>query len=218
MEALDIFRIAFRLQTLFFPADLYELVQILAQRGYAIQAQLGPPRPTPISLTGGVLNPMAAKDDFLLDVNTDRGLIGVTGPNPANLVSAIEEVIEIFRGHYAIQNKDYMFFEFTGQIRRSTGINPITSMTKISEGVQYIEKCNKVFGTQFGLRSVRLAPKGVPAESSNYFDLTIEPLLSASERIMVVSVIIRYTEFETLKQKLSSIGAQMQQAITELQN
>jgi hypothetical protein len=53
--------------------------------------------------------------------------------------------------------------------------------------------------------------------SPTYFDLTIEPLLSASERTMVVQLIHRDKDFDTIKQKTANVATQMEQSIIALQ-
>jgi hypothetical protein len=97
MELSDVFRVAFRLNRLFFPADLFDFAKSISKRKYAMLGPIGPRRPLPLGQLGGNMDPMVQKDGSLLDVNTEKGVVGVTGPNVDSTLDAMNEITKIFQ-------------------------------------------------------------------------------------------------------------------------
>lgn len=159
------------------------------------------------------MDPMAQKGDTLLDVNTDKGIVGSTGPNIQAVTIAMREMVSVFREEFSIQKKDYMFFELTSSMTRTTKVNPITTMSGLSNGVKYVKGVADILGSETTMRSIRLSSKNKSPQDSEYFDIIIEPYTNLPNKKFSISVIYRQKDLDTLSKKIVNLQHQIDQII-----
>lgn len=217
MDTSDIFRIAFRLNRLFFPADLHDFAQVILKKQYVLLGPLGPRRPLLVGQLGGAMDPMAQKGDTLLDVNTERGVVGSTGPNIQAVTFAMREIVDMFQEEFFLQKKDYMFFELTSSMIRVAKGNPISTMAGLSNGVKHVKRVADILGTDLAMRSIRLSSKNKSPQDPEYFDITIEPYTSLPTKKFFISIIYRQNDLDTLTKKIMNLQQQVDQIIESIQ-
>jgi hypothetical protein len=214
----DTFRLAFRLNRLFFPADLYDFARAISAKGYQILSPIGPKQPYPVVQLGGTANPFAQKPDALLDINTEKGVVGITGPNIPLCLDAMQEIVKLFEDQFYTTTQDYMFFEFNGLMHIASQTNPIITISKLSQGIKYVEKCSKILSKDLSIRSIHLVPKNKPMDDLDYFDITIEPLISAQTRILIASILYRQASLDLLSKEIRSIETKIESIVSSLRD
>lgn len=185
------FRLSIRMTSVLPPIDTVEFIELLIRNGYTHTA---PPPPSRhqrgvrFTFTG----PIAQKGDIVIDVNDDRGVIGVSSPSPTSTVQGFNEVLRLAKTNLKVDPESMAaFYEFIGQCEVETRLNPLETIGQISEKVKAIEEFSKVIGEDTSLFSLRLAPKGEIPNQTEWFDITIEPHLIHTTSIYTISVVYR---------------------------
>jgi hypothetical protein len=213
----DLFRVAFRLGRLFFPADLLDFANIISRHGYSILAQIGPKRAYPTSQLGGALDPLAQKQNMLLDINTEKQVIGITGPVLIDLFKTMNEMVMIMNENFYIEKKDFMFFELQGSMYKITKSNPLGLMTKVSKKASFLKLFSERLNSDVALRSIRISPSGLSPHDLDYFDIVIEPSLASPNKILQISIMYRQKDLDILSKRTSRIDSVINELIGSLE-
>ena len=141
---------------------------------------------------------------LLLLLNTEKGVVGVTGPNVDSTLDAMNEIKKIFQDDFYTSKREYRFFELSALMHRESKINPINTMSKIAKGVRYIEGRAKILQTDLAVRSIRFSPPNKSPQDLDYFDFTIEPSTNLPTKLFLISVIYRQRELSDLSDKAAN--------------
>ena len=184
-------RFSIRMTYVLPPLDTVELIDLLVRTGYTRTAP-----PTPSGRQRGVrftfTGPIARKGDIIIDVNDERGIIGVSSPSPASTIQGFNEVFQLAKSNLKVDPESMAsFYEFIGQCEVESQFSPLEKIGQISEKVRAIEEFGKVIGKDTSLFSLRLAPKGEIPNQTEWFDITIEPHLIHTTSVYTISVVYR---------------------------
>jgi hypothetical protein len=123
----------------------------------------------------------------------------------------------MWMAHFYVNKENFMFFEFSGQMHRVAKRNRIESMSKMAEGVKYIEQCSKILGTDVGIRTIKLSSKNASPSDIRFSELTVEPSLIHPDKVFVASVIYREKDLASLAKAITNINSQVKQIIDYLE-
>ncbi|MHA1595071.1 MAG: hypothetical protein ACTSXX_10075 [Candidatus Baldrarchaeia archaeon] len=178
--------------------DLHELTGVLRNLGYTITTQL-PPRGFKVSVGGS--GPIAAKGNVIVDVNTDRLIVGVSSPEPEECIDEFVTVEEAIRSSFDTL-KEINFYELLAEVEiKSNNIKPIEFMQKISKENIVAEKISDALKEPLFVLGYRLAKKDTSPEESEWIDIEIMPYLIRPHSSLYVSMVYRSRNREKILEK-----------------
>lgn len=194
-------RFSIRMTSVLPPMDTLEFIDLLVKAGYIRIA------PTPPGTQRGVrfafTGPIARRGDVIIDVNDERGIIGVASPLPDLTIKSFEEVIQLIKSNLKVDPESMAsFYEFIGHCEVESPHSPVEKIGHISEKISIIEEISKVIGRDTSLFTLRLAPKGEMPNQVEWFDITIEPHLIHARSVYTVSAVYR-SQNKSLVQKFA---------------
>lgn len=185
------YRIAFVFNTLYYPFTYPEILTSLSERSYRINAM--PPQPDPL-LSGARIyaNGFVASNSLgcIIELNENRKIIACEGTSVDSVVRSANEIIELSKTVFGLDvPNDIDYSELTSSVVISGIGNPLEAIKKFSgDGYNIF---NDVLDTESTGYSIRIIPKnGVPTDKK-WFDITITPRFSTSEREYYVETVFR---------------------------
>lgn len=182
----------FRIATKFIDVtkiDLYELIDLLKNLGYNITAPHLPFRGFKATISGS--GPVAVKGNVVVDVNTERLIIGVSSPEPEDCISEFVVIEKAVTSKFDALKKPY-FYELLAELEiGSDGIEPMEFLQKISKGNLVAKKISNALGESLFVFGYRLAKENTSPESNEWVDIEIIPYLVRPHSSMYVSVVYR---------------------------
>jgi len=182
--------------------DLYELIGLLRSLGYAITVQL-PPRGFKTSVGGS--GPVATKGDVVVDVNSDRLIVGVASPEPEECINEFIMVERAITSSFDTL-KEVHFYELLAELEIKSGdVEPMEFLQRISKGSIITEKISSALGERLFIFGYRLAKEGTSPEDREWIDIEIIPFLIRPHSSLHVSVVYRSRD----KEKVLEIGKRL---------
>jgi hypothetical protein len=184
------FRIGTTLQSLFFPISVPDLFEAVRKIGYQITA---PSLPTPIArarmtFTGN----FAQKDSVILDVNSNRGILGVSADSYSPAIKSFNELSDILQNEFNVDFKEESrFYEIIAEIKIVSVHNPLESMSNMFKKNRFISKVGKILEQDVSMFTLRFIPKGKTPNQEEWLDLVIEPDLLMPYQRYSVSLVFR---------------------------
>ncbi len=175
---MSILETSFSLNTLFvLHPDLSILLHFLKERGY------GPPNAPGI---------IAQKANVLVTSDNQRKVIGVSTLSSEILVGGFQELMEVMEKDMGMDlDKSTFFYELIGSYRIKVDHNPLKELNSVLQQSKILGKINKAIGEDTALFSLRFVPKGRRPDSTEWFDITIEPIYTMPNNMYFVSTIYR---------------------------
>jgi len=181
-----------------FPLDVRDVRETLARNAYElvpIPAPL-PSRPSRVSMAGTI----ARKSDFIVNLDTDRNLLGLAGKSSDNILEAFDELIDVFRREMNVNlESKTKYYETVGIYHIHTRKKPSEQFSLISERMDLFKKLNEVLKTPVSTFGVRLCPKNAIPNQIEWFDIAIEPEILESKQYYS-SIVFRSAKKDTVAQ------------------
>lgn len=218
-------RISFRLKRILFPIDIRELIGILPSLGYTVLPQVlqALPGPGMIEITHMTASgPIARKGNLIVDINSDKGFIGVGSSSApgikisiADIESAFNEIERAVCDNFDInQNTDIWFYEmlakFDCEVKNNILKNKFTNKTLLT-------RLGNIIGKEVTLYGIRLVPSGAVPNQEEWFDITIQPHIYRPNKIYQISVIYRSPDRNDVLTKFKNLETTLSKIIEELQ-
>lgn len=190
--------------------DIHELIDLFGSWGYRVITQL-PPKPFRARIGGS--GPVVAKEGVVIDVDTDRLIVGVSSSKPEECVN---EFLNIERA--VTLNFDALkapcFYELLMELEIKKA-KPMEVLQEMSRGNIIAEKLSKVLGEELFVLGYRLARKGTSPEENEWVDIEIMPYTLKPYSSIYVSVVYRSESRERVVEKSKNFKALLD-AINEL--
>lgn len=167
--------------------DLHELADLFKSLGYTVAAQL-PPRSFKASIGGS--GPIAAKGNIIVDVNTEKLVVGVTSVDE----TCINEFILIEKAITANFDvlKGERFYELLAELEiKSEEIKPMELFWKVSKENIVAKKISSALGEPLFVFGYRLTKEEASPESSEWIDIEIMPHLMKPRASIYASIVYR---------------------------
>ena len=177
--------------------DLHEVAEVLRGLGYTITPQL-PPKGFKVSIGGS--GPIASKGNVVVDVNSDKMIIGVSSPEPEECVGefvmvekAIASMIETL--------KEVYFYELLAEIEVKSDVELMEFMKRTSSSNVIVEELSRALGEPLFVFGYRLAREGTSPEESEWVDIEVIPSLARPHSSLYIAVVYRSKEREKVLEK-----------------
>jgi hypothetical protein len=185
------YRIAFVLNTLYYPFTYPEILNSLAERKYKITAAL--PQPDPllsgarIYVSGFVAS---TKSGCFIQLNDSSKIIACEGTSADSVVTVARDIIDLSKAVFQLDiPNDIDYSELTASTIVSESCSPLETIKRFS-GDRY-NVFNEILGNETTGYSIRIIPrKGVPTDRK-WFDISITPRFSTSQREYHVETVFR---------------------------
>jgi len=193
------FRFGMRLKSLFFPIDGRDLIEAVKKYGYHV-----PPTPMPIPsgarVRVGFEGEFARKDGISLDVNSARGILGVSADMPDLAIKTFDELIALIQDELGIDlEKESRFYEIISEVKVDSDKNPLKSIDNLYRENPFVSEVSKILKQDISLFTLRLVTKDVVPNQEEWLDITIEPDLLMPNQKYAISVVFRSKDKSIVK-------------------
>lgn len=184
------YRISFVLNTLYYPFTYPEILNFLADRGYKITA--APPQPDPL-LAGArlyVSGFVAAKSGCFIQLNESSKLMACEGVSADSVVAIARDLIDLSKNAFQMIIPDEIdYTELNASMIVSECGNPLEAIKRFSR--DNYDTFKEILENETAGYSIRIIPKNGAPIDRNWFDISITPRFSTSEREYHIETVFR---------------------------
>lgn len=197
-------RLAAKYNFIVYPLDFEVLKKVLRANDYKIPQSPPSPSPDAIMSVDGIIG---KKDEFTVDVNTERQIFGLTSGDHHLLESEFNKLENSISKEIGseLQYKA-RFYEFVYHAVVKTGSNPMEVMTRLGTRIPIYDEISKIVGQQASPLNLRVCPANALVESEDWFDLTIEPVLNKATVAYHIAFIFRNKDKVGVFAKMSNLN------------
>lgn len=174
--------------------NLYDVIMILEGLGYKNTAKLPPPA---FRRSLGGRGPIAVKDGVIVDVDTDKHILGVSAPDPDLLISefnTIEEALTTrLRGYSRPQ-----FYEAMAEYEVSAEAIDFYSLFEKISNLPPVLAVSDTLNINAKLIGLRIGLKGARPEEDEWMDIEIMPSLLKTDNTLYISILHRSKKKEKI--------------------
>ena len=168
-------RIATVLKFIIFPLTAPDVIEALRKRDYIIRAPPLPPHP-PRGGLSYISGPIAEKEGCVVDVNSEKGFVGIEGVSLNSIRKVYDEILGILNIDLAVDlDKSHRYSEVISEMIVRSKRSPIEVFSRIFQDTTLLKEVKQAVKDEVALYSLRLFPRGQVANSDEWFDITIEP-------------------------------------------
>jgi len=182
--------------------DLYEIIEVLRDLGYNITAPI-PPKGFKISIGGS--GPIASKGDVVVDVDTDRLIIGVSAREPEKCINEFLAVEKALTSRIEVM-KEIHFYELLAELEVESKAEPFEFMRSISADDRIAKLLSDVLGEKLYVFGYRITKEGVLPYGSEWLDIEIVPSSARPHSAFYISMVYRSRDREKVLEKGKDIG------------
>jgi len=177
--------------------DLHEIAELLESLGYTLMGRV-PPKSFKVSVGGS--GPIASKGSVVVDINSDRMVIGVSSPEPEECINEFVEIEKVITSNIEALRETY-FYELLAEIEVKSNAKPLEFLKKISSRNVIVEELSEALGEPLFVFGYRLAKEDTSPEESEWVDIEIMPSLARPHSSLYVAIIYRSKELERVLEK-----------------
>lgn len=213
------YRIAFVINTLYYPFTYPEILDSLAARGYTI---LVPPQPLQsgarIYISGqaaAVKATIPNKPPCFIELNESKKIIACESKDVGNIVAAVKDLVDLFIEDFKLNLPDDInFIELSGSAVVLND-NPIDAIKKFS-GTQY-DIFDEIMGEESAGGLIRIIPKNRTQTDRKWFDISIGQRVPSEGNAYFVEIIFRDgNNLESILDFISNLDGKISAMITKI--
>lgn len=202
---------------LLFPIDVRLFLNILPEEGYILEEDVFKIRRRfggQITISGDI----ARKGDFRLAINSEKGFIGVDGPEPLSVVEEISTLTKVLEDRLQIDlESTASFYEFLADGSLKTTKPPLETFLQASEAFLPMAKISKAFGENVSFYGLRLASAGQEPNQPDFLDIRIEPNIVHTRNFYSFSATYRMSEFDKVAEFAKGFSSKLTDIIRILE-
>lgn len=191
-------------QSLFLPFEEAALLELLPGAGYVLTDTIPP---MPIRATISVSGTIARKGEVALRINPDRRFIAIDAPDPQLAISEFEALEQLLQDRFDLVSEEVaQFYELICDLAYRSEGNPLMKIEDRFEDSAVFSQFSKILGeptTNFG---VRLVPAGAEPGATNWYNIRMEPQVSAPSSRYSVNVVYRHESRAQVLHFAKSLG------------
>jgi hypothetical protein len=215
------FRFASRLNFVVFPVDPADLSAQLAAVGYQTSVQQQPVSPVipRLRLRIGAVGEIARKDNLAIDMDPDKQILGASGNDISKVVSAYDEVHRMIEEKMGFPlSKFASFYEAIGNFEVVTGNNPLAKIAEAATMREMAKSIGAVLGFDVSPFTVRVSSRGAVPNQTEWFEITVEPLIPKSDTTYFVSVVFRSVGRDKVLSIANSVAEKVRDVIATIES
>ncbi|MCD6208689.1 MAG: hypothetical protein J7J67_00655 [Thermoproteales archaeon] len=145
--------------------------------------------------------------DLTVDIDTDRGLIGLTTLHPPLAVKEYGKIERSIKKEI-MPNLRIHYYEILAELLIKARKSPIKAFSELTRKTKLLEELGKKTGLKPAIFGLRIAPQGEIPDSPNWYDIEVIPHLVKPNKEYYVSIVYRspnLKEIEDFIQNLQKI-------------
>jgi hypothetical protein len=208
-------RLGARLGGVVFPLDLYDLAAEVTRLGFILRHAMPPKQPTPLSVAGGVANPFAGRGDIVLDVDTNKRVIGTTGLPLSDLVSGYQEIFSIFNRLIGSE-PSVQFHEFSARFQVNCDNSPAQSLAKAFLNTPTVKEIGQKLGIDLSVFGFKLRDSHAMSNEPEYFEIQVEPNMLLPNKILMATMIYRSESLADVVGKCGDLASKAEAVLSQI--
>jgi len=210
---LKYFRIAGRYLNLFL-FDPLDFLNALSKKGYMPLAKLSS---KPFKGKIGVAGPIAKKSSIIVDINTEKGIIGLLSPDISMVLEEFNEIEKVIEEDLMINLRPY-FYEVLVEIEIFSEDDPLRIFKNISRNIELIRKISDILNHDSQVFGIRICSANSVPDSPNWFDIEIIPAIEKPSKAYHVYIVFRNTDKNKIYDFCSNLEYKVKELISTLTN
>ena len=170
--------LSFGFREMWFPIDTRLLLRYLPESGYAFTEpeRIGViPFKARLEIRG---EDIARKGDLHLSIDTERQLIGIDGPDPETILSALKECEQFIEQRLSFKVESHVtFYELLADGYISLDKNVKELFREASSKLEFLQKVQDILGEQAELFGVRLGSSRERINDPDWFEIDLHPAI-----------------------------------------
>lgn len=183
------YRLALVLRSMFFPIIFPDCVDSLSNREFSVKPF--PPRTAFVGNRAYVSGRVAEKDDTIVDINSDRHILACEGENLTNVISIMNELIDIAQKDFLVSLNDVDYLELNANLVVTSDKDAVNSIRELYADTKVMKQFSEILKTALGSFSITLAPKEALPTDRKWFDIRIEPRITKPTTEYYVHIVFR---------------------------
>ncbi len=167
--------------------DLRDVTAILEELGYRVTDRL-PPSGFRRSIAGS--GPIAQKGGVTVDVDTVRHILGISSPDPEQLISEFEAVEEALSSRLRGYTRP-RFYEAMVELEVSVKGADFYSVFEGMSDLTPVNAVSETLRVEASLMGVRIGLKGARPEGDEWMDVEIMPSTLKKDDVLYISLLYR---------------------------
>lgn len=205
-------RLASRLNLVIFPFDPSELLPKLTEKGYNPTVKTESPRGTGPGIRIRVIGvgQIATKGDLVVDVDTSRQIIGVSGPQLRPLIESFDEIEQIIRDSLGVDlPANTMFYETFGTFEIETGNSPIEKIGNLTAMSSLSAEIGRIMGDAVSPFTIKVSRQGGLPNQTEWSEFSVEPMITKPTKTYYASMLLRSSDRKMVFDFLENIEPRM---------
>jgi len=212
---LRFFKISGKYANVLFRLDLHDFAKLLIDLGYSITASL-PPR-TFKGIVGGKISIAHKLPGFLVEVNTESHIIGISSPQPELALQEFKLIEDSLKEKLFLELKPH-YYEVLVEAEIEGKYSPIDTIRKIGSKINIINKLNESIGLDINLYSIKISkPQGTP-DATEWYDLEIYPSPIRPTKFYYIAIVYRKPTIAEITDFVNKLNTILVNTITTLEN
>jgi len=183
------FRISTRQKSVFFPIDGRDLIEAARKIGYSVTT-------TPLpQIARGRLSfegNFAQKGEVILDLNTERCILGVSAKSYDIAIKAFDELCSSVLNEFNVDLAEgSRFYEIMSEIKYNSMKNPLESISDMFQRNYLVSNIGKILEQDLSMFTLRFVTRGKVPNQDEWFDITIEPDILMPTQRYAISIVFR---------------------------
>lgn len=210
------YRLSFVLTSVFFPLTEPDFSNSLQEKNFTLGRTVPPIFPSgERTYVGGRI---AVKDDCVLEVDANRKLVGIEGLSSKIVIAQMEELLSIVKKEFHVNlKKDLAYLELIANLIVTSEKNPLHSIAKFSRENVSLKRFEQILGPNLALYSLAIVPEDVPPNSPKWFDIRINPHVTATSREYYGMVVFRDREVQKVLDFARDVDSKMINLVKEIE-
>jgi len=183
------YRLALVFKSMFFPMVFPDCVDSLSNRGFSVKPF--PPKTAFVGNRAYVSGRVAERDDTIVELNSERHILACEGLNLTDVVSIMNELIDITQKDFLVSMNDVDYLELNANLVVTSDKKAVNRLRELYADTKVMKQFSDILKTAVGSFSITLAPKEVLPTDRKWFDIRIEPRITKPTKEYFVHLVFR---------------------------
>jgi hypothetical protein len=210
-------RLAFKGNYVVFPLDQRDFFAALHEVGFNIPRE--PPRDVPPGVIATVFGAVARAEGMVLDMDMERQVVGLEGPNVDRVIAKFAEVENLLNERFGLNLlENVRFYENIASFQLATGANPVETIGRLPGFERVVECFGSVAGKALSPLSIRVRLSESAPGDVEWFEMAVEPLMINPKVRYYVNSIFRSAQRAKVIDFTRELQTRTAQAINSLES